>query len=189
MCDASSCTKCIDQTDNNNFESCQWHTSGDYCDNWYDDPNASGTTQNKFGCPSVYIPVIIAIVVFVLIICLVSCYYFKKYRPTRLNNNYPAMNNNYNQYNQYGARQPYQQPYQQQPTYSYSVPTSYIKQADGTLIPASGVQPQPQQQQPLDVPLIQESCIAQPQMQNQVPAYNPSAVGSEGINNQQYTNQ
>ena len=61
MCDASSCTACIDQTNLGdwNFESCYWDGE---CYNWYDDPNRGGVSS-KIGWPAVYIPLIITILV------------------------------------------------------------------------------------------------------------------------------
>ena len=75
-CTADSCTKCIDQTNEGNFQSCYWDESGGYCYNWFDDPNSSGTST-KFGCPSVYIPVIIAVIVAVFI-CIALCVWQRK---------------------------------------------------------------------------------------------------------------
>ena len=86
MCDATSCTECIDQTDLGgwNFESCEWDNSNEYCYNWYDNPNGGGTSS-KIGCPSVYTPIIIAVVVVVLICCIGFCVCASRSRSKRSN--------------------------------------------------------------------------------------------------------
>eukprot|EP01083_Nonionella_stella_P214954 774088_1 len=94
-CNANSCTTCIDQSDNTNFESCEWSNSGGYCFNWYDDPSTNGV-QTKAGCPTVYIPIIICVIIMAIICIALGVWQRRRRRRSMYP---PIIGNNYNQYN------------------------------------------------------------------------------------------
>lgn len=90
-CTATTCAKCIDQTDSSNFEACYWDSSKG-CYNWFDDPDSSGIST-KGGCPSVYVPAIIIGIIAAIIFVTLGVWYVRRVSRRRRNN--ALLNNNY----------------------------------------------------------------------------------------------
>lgn len=91
-CTANSCTTCIDQSDDANFQTCYWDNDDGYCYNWFDDHNThDGAVSSKISCQSVYVPVILAVVAFFILF--IGCLRRRQRRRRRVVNGnlYPAM--------------------------------------------------------------------------------------------------
>ena len=169
-CTADSCTKCIDETNNDKFQSCYWDNAGSYCYNWFDDSSPNGTST-KIGCPEVYVPIIVGVIV-AAFICIGLCVWQRKRSRDRLNNR--LIYNN-------------QRPVYQQPNIIVANPNpmnqNQYNQISQPVVAQSVVPVAPQQQYQYIQPAQYAQLVEAP------PAYAPGYQASDPQQEGGYTNQ